>query len=71
MKSGMSKGFKQNWSKELYEIIRVKVPPKGKEGSRPHVYYVKNKETGESRLGSNRRYIAYSMKDLQVVDGDV
>jgi hypothetical protein len=28
MKSGMSKGFKQNWSKELYEIIRVKVPPR-------------------------------------------
>ena len=71
MKSGMSKGFKQNWSKELYEIIRVKVPPKGKEGSRPHVYYVKNKETGESRMDSNRRYIAYTMKDLQVVDGDV
>ena len=71
MKSGMSKGFKQNWSKELYEIIRVKPPPKGKEGSRPHVYYVKNKETGESRLDSNRRYVAYTMKDLQVVDGDV
>ena len=71
VKSGMSKGFKQNWSKQLYEIIRVKAPPKGKEGSRPWVYYVKDKATGESRLDANRRYISYTMKDLQVVDEDV
>ena len=71
MKSGMAKGFKQNWSIDLYEIIKVKPPPAGKEGSRPYVYYVKNKETGASRLDANRRYVAYTRKDLQVVDADV
>ena len=67
-KSDMSKGFKQNWSKELYTIFKLK-KPKDDASGRPTKFYVKNKQ-GISR-DSNGRTIAYTVNDLLAIQNGV
>ena len=68
-KGELQKGYKANYTKELYVIYKIH-KPKGKNANRPYKYYVEDRETGKKRMIKDRP-IVYTIRDFMVVDPDV
>ena len=68
-KGALSKGYKPNYSKEIYQISKIR-KPKGINTNKPYQYFVKNKETNETKKIQNRP-VPYTIKDFMVIDADV
>ena len=69
-KDALAKGHTTNWSKELYSIYKSSKPKK-KVSTKPILYYVKSKDTGERLVGkTNGRLLGLTANDIQRV-GDV
>jgi hypothetical protein len=68
-KGELQKGYKPNYSKELYYIYKIH-KPRGINVNKPRKYYVKDKETDKTKKIKNRS-IPYTIRDFMVVDPDV
>ena len=69
-KDALAKGHTTNWSKKLYSIYKSSKPKK-KVSTKPILYYVKSKDTGERLVGkTNGRLLGLTANDIERV-GDV
>ena len=68
-KGELQKGYKANYTKELYVIYKIH-KPRDKNANRPYKYYVEDKETGKKKMIKNRP-VTYTIRDFMVVDSKV
>ena len=68
-KGELQKGYKPNYSKELYYIYKIH-KPRGINVNKPRKYYVKDKEADKTKKIKDRP-IPYTIRDFMVVDPDV
>lgn len=68
-KGALAKGYKPNYTKEIYKISKIR-KPKGINTNKPYQFIVKNKQTNETKKIQNRP-VPYTIKDFMVIDADV
>ena len=68
-KGALAKGYKPNYTKEIYQISKIR-KPKGINTNKPYQFIVKNKQTNETKKIQNRP-VPYTIKDFMVIDADV
>ena len=68
-KAALAKVYKPNYTKEVYIIFKIR-KPRAINTNKPYQFFVKNKETGETKKIQDRP-VPYTIKDFMVIDADV
>jgi hypothetical protein len=68
-KAALAKVYKPNYTKEVYIIFKIR-KPQAINTNKPYQYFVKNKQTGETKKIQDRP-VPYTIKDFMVIDPDV